>query len=327
MDGLISVIIPVYNVEQYLHECVDSVLGQTYQNFEIILVNDGSTDSSGMLCEEYAEQDDRIRVIHKENGGASAARNVGLDMMKGEYVYFLDSDDWLDNKAFEKILKIMHKENADVVFFDAYAVDETQGIRTKEYYSHKKVYTSGKGTVIMEELLSNKEFHVTPWHMFFKKTFLEKEKIQFVEGIIYEDMIFAYQVFSTADRVAYIPEYLYSRRFRANSVMTSEIKEKNFKSACEVYYQVRDYSKNILTNGGNKGYIARCAYNVLNIYEKIGKEDKQKFREEYIQIKIDILENNAYEDKALKMRCYGKTLWLFYKIPQKIFQMFSRKGK
>ena len=96
----ISVIIPVYNVEKYLKRCLDSVINQTYKNLEIILVDDGSTDNSGKICDEYAKNDKRIIVIHKENGGVSVARNIGLDICTGDYVNFIDSDDWIDLKFF-----------------------------------------------------------------------------------------------------------------------------------------------------------------------------------------------------------------------------------
>ena len=94
-DSLISVIVPVYNSEQTLHRCIDSILGQTYRNFELLLINDGSKDRSGEICDEYARQDSRVKVFHKENGGVSSARNVGLDNARGDWVTFVDSDDWV----------------------------------------------------------------------------------------------------------------------------------------------------------------------------------------------------------------------------------------
>jgi glycosyltransferase involved in cell wall biosynthesis len=117
--GLISVIIPVYNVEKYLRECVDSVLSQTYKSYEIILVDDGSTDGSGEICDEYIDGHSQVKVIHKANGGLSDARNTGLKNAKGEYVYFLDSDDYIVPDAFQKLINISIKEQSDFVFFDA----------------------------------------------------------------------------------------------------------------------------------------------------------------------------------------------------------------
>ena len=114
---MISVIIPVYNVEKFLAECVDSVLAQTYTDWEAILVDDGATDASGAMCDAYAAKDPRIRVIHRENGGLSAARNTGLKAARGEYVYFLDSDDYIEPDTLALLLETAEREQADVVFF------------------------------------------------------------------------------------------------------------------------------------------------------------------------------------------------------------------
>ena len=115
---MISIVVPVYKVEKYLNRCVDSILNQTYTDFECILVDDGSPDKCGQICDEYAELDKRIRVIHKENGGLSDARNVGIDAAKGEYILFVDSDDWIHPQLIELTLKIIIKEKADVVSYD-----------------------------------------------------------------------------------------------------------------------------------------------------------------------------------------------------------------
>ena len=113
---LVSVIIPVYNVEIYLRECVDSVINQTYKNLEIILVNDGSTDSSGRICDEYAGLDNRVKVIHRQNGGPSKTRNAGLKKATGKYIYFLDSDDYIENDTFAILVDTAETLNADLLF-------------------------------------------------------------------------------------------------------------------------------------------------------------------------------------------------------------------
>ena len=115
MENLISVIIPVYNAEKFLNKCLDSVIGQTYKNLEIILVDDGSQDDSGKICDEYAQKDNRIKVIHKENGGDSSARNTGLKMATGKYITTIDSDDWIELNAYEDMLKVLLEKNVDIV--------------------------------------------------------------------------------------------------------------------------------------------------------------------------------------------------------------------
>ena len=111
----ISVIVPVYNVEKYLEKCIDSILSQTFKNFEIILVDDGSTDSCGIICDEYERLDNRVKVIHKINGGLSSARNSGLEIASGEYVAFVDSDDWIDKNMYQELYNEAKKNNADIV--------------------------------------------------------------------------------------------------------------------------------------------------------------------------------------------------------------------
>ena len=112
---LISVIIPVYNVEEYIRTCLDSISSQTYSNLEIILVDDGSTDKSPGICDEYQERDSRFRVIHKKNGGQSSARNEALDIAKGEYVSFVDSDDWLESDMYEVLINVINETGANIV--------------------------------------------------------------------------------------------------------------------------------------------------------------------------------------------------------------------
>lgn len=127
--GLISVIVPIYKVEQYLHRCVDSILNQTYKHLEIILVDDGSPDGCPIICDEYAKKDSRVKVIHQENTGVSAARNVGLDIAKGDYITFVDSDDWLDLDTYEKIVSIGLK--ADIVLFNYVEEYEDRSVERK----------------------------------------------------------------------------------------------------------------------------------------------------------------------------------------------------
>ena len=142
ISSLISIIIPVYNVEQYLPKCLDSILAQTYKNLEIILVNDGSQDNSGKICDDYAKKDTRIKVIHQKNGGVAAARNMGLSIANGEWIGFLDSDDWIEQDMFEYLLNLTLKYDADVaqcgIFFE-------DNINIKEIQYPKKEYFAPYG--------------------------------------------------------------------------------------------------------------------------------------------------------------------------------------
>ena len=226
MKDLISVIIPVYNVKDYLIECIDSVLNQSYTNLQIILVDDGSTDTSGKICNEYAQKDSRIQVIHQKNGGLSDARNTGLANADGEYVYFLDSDDLILPFAIEAALSKIKSTNADFVFFDA---DIFGGYSLpKDYYHRKEVYNSGKGTHILNCLTKYNEYRSCVPMLFIKKSFLTENNMTFEKGILYEDELFTLMLYYFSENVAHLPMKLYQRRLRADSIITSHTTYKNF---------------------------------------------------------------------------------------------------
>lgn len=317
--GLISVVIPVYNAEKYLRQCVDSVLKQTYKNYEIILVNDGSSDSSGEICDNYASQYDFIKTIHKTNGGASTARNKGVKVAEGKYIFFLDSDDWITEDALEKLAVAADKENADLVFCEAKAIDDESNVALKGNYEYKHHYEAGNAYQIMDDMMKNKEFHVAIWMLLIDKNIFEKNNLLFKEGIIYEDMIISYQFYCLAHRAAFVKEKLYVRRYRPNSVMTSKKTEKNFISAAEVYREVSKFMDSLPEDRKSTRHIIRCAFNVLNIYRQMSTDVKKKYKTEFNDIKKDILSKNAYNDKSLKYDCYSHLIWAIYKAFKKIF--------
>lgn len=316
-QALISVIIPVYNVEKYLHECIDSVINQTYKNLEIILVDDGSTDSSGEICDEYIEKDDRITVIHQKNGGLSVARNTGLSEANGNYVYFLDSDDYIAENTLETLLEIGKKDNSDIVFFDAVSFTDTDDFTVKQNYIRKNKYQTDSGLNIFSKLAANKEFHSAVYLMLFKKSFVENNNLLFVSGILHEDMIFTYQALCLASVVSQCPDALYHRRYRKNSIMTSSKTKKHFTSCIDVCKTNTTFTYEIFGNNvpfENYSYLSRCAFNVFNVYEKLIETDKKSCKNELEKFKKDVLQRNAFGNTALKMRCYGKIFWFIYKI-------------
>ena len=132
MSPKISIIVPVYKVEPYIHKCIDSILNQTFKEFELILVDDGSPDNCGNICDEYAKKDNRVRVIHKENGGISSARNIGLDVSNGEYIGFVDSDDYIKLDMYERLYNSCKVNNADISIIGTIEVDENG----KKLYEH-----------------------------------------------------------------------------------------------------------------------------------------------------------------------------------------------
>lgn len=315
-ESLISVIIPVYNVESYLRECIDSVLCQTYKNFEIILVNDGSTDSSGEICDEYVDKDERVTVIHKKNEGPSKTRNTGLDNANGRYIYFLDSDDYIENNTLELLLDTAETNGADLVFFDALSFTD-DGSEIRQGYTVKGTYEAKSGYEMLTELHGNKDYHCSVVLLFINKELLNTNNIRFLESAYWsEDMLFTYKVYCSAKKAAQCKETLYHRRYRSSSIITSKKTQRHFRSRRDVYGEIRDYSEKIGKTGDYMAteYTVRCAYNALDIYKEIPQKDRKLCRNEYRELKKDILSHSAFGNTALKMRCRGKIFWFTYKV-------------
>jgi glycosyltransferase involved in cell wall biosynthesis len=209
----ISIIVPIYNVEPYLRRCVDSLLRQTYEDFELILVDDGSPDNCGMICDEYAAVDDRVRVIHKPNGGLSDARNAGLEIAHGAYIAFVDSDDWVAPDYLERMLEAMRKTDADICECDILRTNGEENIppiadMTPVVFSAEKA---------MAELIHDDAFRQHVWNKLYCREVVAN--ILFPKGKTNEDEFWTYQVFGNAKKVAKISDVLYFYFQRPGSIM------------------------------------------------------------------------------------------------------------
>ena len=211
----VSIIVPVYKAEQYLHRCVDSILSQSFTDCELILVDDGSPDKSGKICDEYASRDSRIQVIHKQNGGVSSARNAGLEVAHGEYVWFVDSDDWIDNDSLKEIYNIMDKTNADICFFElnpisTYTIKKPFSI-SSIINEHNKVavYKSKSGcakAIVNLEMCGGFGWTCNKW---FKKSIIDNYVLRFDQRFsIQEDHLFTFSYISHVESIiitSYVP--------------------------------------------------------------------------------------------------------------------------
>ncbi|NQM52083.1 glycosyltransferase family 2 protein [Streptococcus suis] len=223
---LISIIVPVYNVENYLDECIQTVLAQTYSNWELLLINDGSTDSSGTICDDYAKGDERIHIKHiKKSKGVSEARNTGLSLAKGEYITFLDSDDGIREDFLETCLTTAIQHDVDIVIGHFFIWDENQ--QTFYYF----VEQSQKDTIELisaQEALNRqvvwKNFNTAPfvvaWGKVFKATLFNT--IRFPKGKVFEDEYTIHKALLKSDSVALINKEFYMYRRHGNSIMTSD---------------------------------------------------------------------------------------------------------
>lgn len=214
MNSLISVIIPIYNVEKYLARCVDSIVNQTYKNLEIILVDDGSPDRCPQMCDDYAEKDSRIKVVHKKNGGLSDARNAGMAVATGEYISFIDSDDYVSDDFFECLLDVMNKENSDIA--ECSVVKFYEDNRFDEFSDDLSVKTYDTQDA-MSALIAENPFHQHVWNKLYK-TELVKD-IPYAVGKLNEDEFWTYQVFGRANKVSKLNKTMYYYFQRNSSIM------------------------------------------------------------------------------------------------------------
>lgn len=273
MLPLISVIVPVYNVEGYLWRCVNSLLQQTYSNLEIILVDDGSTDNCPSLCDEFAKQDKRIKVIHKANGGLSDARNAGMKVMSGDYVSFIDSDDWVNIHFYEVLTDVMKKEDCDIVQCEREILHGEKG----EFSSAVTEYNveTYDAQNALELLIDEEKFKQVVWNKLYKR---ENICLEFRKGMINEDEFWTYKVFGEAEKVAYIDAPMYYYFQREGSIINSKysLKRLHVIEALVERYQYMREKYPMLTDKAAFSVYCACLYAYQMSIKYLDKEDKKK---------------------------------------------------
>lgn len=218
MGSKISVIVPVYKVEPYIHRCIDSIINQSYKNLEIILVNDGSPDNSGVICDEYAVKDNRIIVLHKENKGSSCARNAGLDIASGEYIAYVDSDDHIDRSMLEIMMGYMLKNDLEVVEIEP-VTSNTNKIFNNEFKIEDPVTAT-------KRILANSSFSV--WRRVFKRSLVND--MRFIPGIIHQDVFYTMDVLKKISRIGYLNSPLYFYNTENESIIRNKYSLKKIKT-------------------------------------------------------------------------------------------------
>lgn len=232
---MISVIVPVYKVEDYLDRCVKSIVNQTYHNLEVILVDDGSPDNCPIMCDDWADKDRRIRVIHKKNGGLSDARNAGLAIATGEYISFVDSDDWIANEMLERLLETIKQDGSDIAVCSVKMVWEDE--------TPDKMLTDHNACVLsvneaQSELLKERKLKQPVWYKLYRRAMIEN--IQFEKGKIHEDAFWSYQVIGKAQKVSIIDYVGYFYWQRNGSIMGEDYSIKRL-DALEAYCRRYEY--------------------------------------------------------------------------------------
>lgn len=260
MCELVSVIVPIYKVERYLERCIQSISRQTYENLEIILVDDGSPDKCAEICDAWVCRDARIRVIHKENGGLSSARNAALDIAKGEFVCFVDGDDYIDEKLCEKTIYYAKQQDADIVIFNAVMITEDGMVQGVTDELEQGIFSSRE---IMFNLMEGKINHYV-WNKLYRKRLLED--VRFPEGRLWEDMAITHKLVSSAKNVYCFPEGLYYYVQRPNSIART-LNEKAlrdiFLARADCYYGIKDKYPE-----AEKNAFEKMAVSALRLYDR-----------------------------------------------------------
>ena len=299
---MISVIIPVYNVEKYLHVCLNSLLYQTYQNFEIICIDDASSDSSLEILEYFTKKDPRIKIIKNDsNRGQGYSRNRGLELAQGKYISFLDADDWFSPNAFEILIKKIEQDNLDLLMFkNIVYYDENQK------FGFEKLYDMDFMNKFLNQVFDHWDLDKTklfvmsnvPWNKFYLKSFLDDNNIRFPnENLIHEDNPFFYKAITSAKRVSIIDNYLHSRRRRSGSTMT--LNNERIFDNIEIMYKILDvfFEDNKLYEYYKKEILEFIFSVFQGKYNQIEDEFKEEFyRKVQEACKVYLKKYNLYED-------------------------------
>ena len=274
---LISVIVPVYNVEAFLKKCVDSLLCQTYQNLEIILVNDGSTDGSGQLCDQLKNKDPRIVVIHKENGGLSSARNVGIAVAKGDYLGFVDSDDFVEPDMYETMLEAAQRNGMDIACCGREI--DVFGIKTKQEFTldREKIYHR---EAAVEAMLYLQEMDVSACDKLYARHIFDG--IAYPEGKISEDAAIIFDILQKANGIVHVGKPFYHYIFRRNSISKARYSERKYDIYTNMTATMDFISKHYPQfTKACKVYVCTCVSSAVELL-RTDKEAKQRFQDHYV---------------------------------------------
>lgn len=281
----VSVVIPVYNVSDYIEACIKSIRNQTLNEIEIICVNDGSTDDSCEKLLKFADEDERIVVCTQRNSGQSVARNMGVQQSRGEYLYFMDSDDILDDEALEILYKQSKGENLDVLYFDGTCFSDSDECKeqleaNKKYYLRKQSYKGiYRGEELMCTMMNHGEYRVSPCLQLIKRQHFIEHDLWFYKGIVHEDNLFNYKCMLKATRVSHIQKALFNRRYRPSSTMTVKVSFAHvygyFRCYLEMYDFYRENTFHVDCEEEILEVLYRVLYNVRKGYSNL--EDDEKY--------------------------------------------------
>ncbi|MEE0335032.1 MAG: glycosyltransferase [Catenibacterium mitsuokai] len=308
---LISVIVPVYQVENYLNQCIESIIEQTYTNLEIILIDDGSKDNCPQICDDWSIKDKRIKVIHKKNGGLSDARNVGLDIAKGKYIAFIDSDDWVDSRYIELLYNSLIKSEADISACSIQKVYDADSVDPYNLNPKLQLVTPKEA---IKDILYDRRFKTVAWNKLYSKEILSGER--FIVGRIHEDEFFSYKVFDKAQKLVFVDASLYKYRQRSGSIMSSpSLKHLDLLDA---YLNRIKFLENNYTDLASKDKLNFCIV-CINFYKDFLKSDSDfkkialnRIKNYRRKVKFNIKEFNVLSWKEKIYVIFSKSMIIDY---------------
>lgn len=319
----VSVIIPVYNAEKYLVKCLDSVCNQTYKNLEIILINDGSLDSSALICEQYAARDKRITFVSKENEGQGKARNLALDIMTGDYVLFVDSDDYVHIQMIELLLQTLIEHQADMVQcqLKEVMVDEEKNNQFCISNIDEKIRPEQPSK---ERVLCYYTIDIVPVSKLFRKELLVDNR--FPEGMIYEDKHLMFRLRHLATKIVYLDIPLYYYVQSPNSTMRQEMGEKQFASFFRLSEELLEYCRehNLIENYKSElsGYFRKYLSIYFRTYKYPGLERYHELALEKLKLSLPELKHNKYV--VGKYRLLICCLSINFNVTMGVFLLFNK---
>ena len=307
----VSVIIPVYNVEKYLKECLESIIDQSLEDIEIVCVNDGSTDNSLSILESYAELDNRIKIISQENHGLAAARNIGLKNINGDYVYFIDSDDFLELSALEELYNLAEEKSLDFVMFKLINFDD----EINEYYTIPYYEMSEISNLIGENVFNFEDLEdlifkiaVSSVNKLYNMDFINKTGASFPEGLIFEDNVFFWEILFDAKRIGFVDKHFYNRRRRANSITGAA--NLNFVDTLKIHNLIFEiFKKHNQFDKYKEQLFNQKVRSANSRFRQVNKNDKHLF---FVEMKNDfeqMVEDYGYEDILLTLKKNNKSIF------------------
>lgn len=309
-NPLISIVVPIYNVEKYLNQCINSIVKQLYDNLEIILVDDGSVDGCSEICDKWAQEDQRITVVHKANGGLSDARNAGIRAAHGSYIAFVDSDDWIEDSFVQNLYDEIQSAHSELAECSVKVVDES-GV----FLKYRKAYAEQnpiERNSALKHLIEENGIYQTVWNKLYKMDLVKT--IPFETGKYHEDEFWTYKVIGKTERISVVDVALYNYRQRTTSIMGNAYSLKRLDGLQAKFERMQYFQNNpdLYTLCSEK-LLIDCLWNLQMTERYLNSKDKKRAQQYILEIVNQVSgQTNHSTELKLTTRCW---LWLFSKFP------------